>query len=250
MAKYQGIARLRGTIDGVTYLEGAYGRWCRSKTSLNKAVMDANPKYDTLRLAQRELGSYSRFGGLLRSGLRQQLRQVKPYRGMERLNKLLHQIKNEDLLHGLGERTVPTGLATERGRNLLLGFDFYGQTSVNNLPDREFELDPATGEALIPLFNPASELTTPAAATHVAFRSIMIGMDFEAGEVYSKASPVIYLSVDATAADLILQPGAPPEVSNLVVYVVQVLFYREVNGFRELGVEGAALSVVGVEVRS
>ena len=95
MAKNQSIVRLSGSIDGVTYTEGVNGKLSRSRSSLNKAKMDANPKYHRLRLLQQELAGYSRYGALLRSGVKSELARIKPFRGVQRLNKLLNEIKSK-----------------------------------------------------------------------------------------------------------------------------------------------------------
>lgn len=247
MAKNQGIVRLRGSIDGVTYTEGINGRLSRSKSSLNKAKMDANPKFNTLRLLQKELGMYSKFGALLRSGIKNELLKVKPFRGVQRLNKLLNQVKNADGVHRLGERDVTEGLLTAKGKGLLLGFDFYGKTSVSSLMSRHFVIDMATGEAAISLFSPADDLIAPPGTTHVGFKSIMIGMDPVNFIVSPQRSEEVYMPLNNAATDLVLQPADLPSVSTFVFYTVQILFYKEINGFKELAaLDACALSILEI----
>src|SRR5690606_32274885 len=161
MAKTQGIVRLRGTIDGVTYTEGVNGRLSRSKSSLDKAKMEGNPKYDLLRLLQRELTMYSKFGALLRSGITTELNRVERYSGVPRLNKILNQIKNEDNTHRMGERTVSEGLRSSKGKALLQNFDFYGKTTVNAVIDKELKLDETTGVITFEKFNPVKDVIAP-----------------------------------------------------------------------------------------
>lgn len=247
MAKNQGIVRLRGSIDGVTYTEGVNGRLSRSKSSLNKAKMDANPKFNTLRMLQKELGMYSKFGALLRSGIKNELLKVKPFKGVQRLNKLLNQIKNADGVNRLGGRNVVEGLLTVKGKGLLTGFDFYGKTTVSSLMARDFVIDMATGEASISAFNPLEDLVAPVGTTHVGFKAVMMGMDPDNFIVSPKRSDEIYLPLSNTAADLILQPVDLPSVSTFVYYMVQVLFYKEINGFRELAaLDSCALSILEI----
>ena len=247
MAKNQGIVRLRGSIDGVTYTEGVNGRLSRSKSSLNKAKMDANPKFNTLRMLQKELGMYSKFGALLRSGIKNELLKVKPFKGVQRLNKLLNQIKNADGVNRLGSRNVVEGLLTVKGKGLLTGFDFYGKTTVSSLMARDFVIDFATGEASITAFNPTEDLVAPVGATHVSFKSVMIGMDPDNFIISPKRSDEVYLPLSNVAADLILQPVDLPSVSTFVFYMIQVLFYKEINGFKELtALDFSALSILEI----
>lgn len=247
MAKNQSIVRLRGSIDGVTYTEGVNGKLSRSRSSLTKAKMDANPKFRKLRQMQSELGSYARFGALLRSGAKSELVRVKPYRGVQRINKLFNEIKNEDPVHRMGKRTVMEGLNTVRGRNLLLDFDFYGTSSVSALLEKQFVVDLATGEARITAFNPIRDLLVPDLATHVQFKAVFIGLDSEESVVSTKRSPEVVLPIADVEADLVLQSAGLPDVSVALFYVVQILFINEVNGFREM-LETNAFTILDIGV--
>jgi len=247
MAKTQGIVRLRGTIDGVTYTEGINGRLSRSKSSLDKSKMDSNPKYETLRLMQRELSLFSKFGSLMRSGIKSELARVKPYKGVQRLNKLLNQIKNEDTLHRMGERTVGEGLQSPKGKALLTNFDFYGKTSLNAVIDKAFTLNEATGVITIEKLNPKRDVLAPKNVSHLQLRSIVIGLDEGEAMAAVKRSEEVYLPIEDASADVVLDPGGLPVVDTQLLFVVQLLFFKEVNGFAELsGTDSAALTIVKV----
>ncbi len=247
MAKNQGIVRLRGSIDGVTYTEGLNGRLSRSKSSLNKSKMDANPKYDTLRLLQSELGAFSKFGSLLRSGIKPELARIKPYRGVQRLNKVLNQLKNEDTENRMGQRVVTTCLKTPRGKWMLTGFDFYGKTSVYSLLAKEFTINTATGTASIFDFVPMYDVIAPKSATHVSLRLIAMCLDENDMAVVAHRSEELYLPLTDAELDLTLTPSSPIVATTFCFYVVQVVFYNEINGFKELtGLDSAALSIVKI----
>lgn len=247
MAKNQGIVRLRGSIDGVTYTEGVHGRLSRSKSSLDKAKMDSNPKFEAIRQMQKELSMFSKFGALLRSGIKTELARVKPYRGVPRLNKALNQIKNEDTVHRRGERTVSEGLKSVKGKALLKNFDFYGKTSMGALIDREFDLDLATGNFRIEKFNPFKDVIAPKNATHLQVRAIYVGLDADKLNYSAKRSEEVYLPLHDKAEDLNLHTGVP-DISTQVFYMVQVLFYEEINSFAELtATDSAALTILEVE---
>ncbi|MDD3004003.1 hypothetical protein [Flavobacterium sp.] len=248
MAKNQGIIRLRGSIDGVTYTEGVNGKLSRSRSSLNKAKMDSNPKFHNLRMAQEELSSYSKYGALLRSGIRSELAMIKPYMGTRRLNKILNALKNEDLIHRLGQRTVASGLTTPKGLGMLHYFDFYGKKNVNQLVTKEFVVDFAVGEALIRNFNPLYDLIAPRHATHVGFKAIYMGLDFDRLMVSSERSDQVYLPLEDVAADLSLKTTDLPSITENTFFLVQVVFYKELNGFRELeAVDEAALTIIALK---
>lgn len=247
MAKTQGIVRLRGSIDGVTYTEGIYGRLSRSKSSLTKAKMNANPKFDTLRLLQSELGAYSKFGALLRSGIKTELARIKSYRGVQRLNKILNQLKNEDTVNRLGQRQVSEGLVTPKGKALLNGFDFYGKSSVYSLLTKNFSIDETTGEARIDDFTPIYDVIAPKSATHVAFKLVTVCLDADDMVVNTSRSAEVYVPLSDAALDLTLTPEPPPIATTFCFYIVQIVFFNEINGFKELvGYDSAALSIIKI----
>jgi len=249
MAKNQSIVRLSGSIDGVTYVETKTGKQSRSRSSLNKAKMDANPKFRKIRMIQRELTGYSRYGALLRLGIRSELRRVKSFRGVQRLNKRMVFIKNNDVTNRLGQRNVATGLLTVEGRNYMKNFDFYGMTTVSGLLQRSFDLDLSVGEARIADFDVARDLIAPANCSHVAFKSVMIGLDFDLGVESTTRSGVFTMPLDAPVADLILKTVTLPTVTANVFYLVQILFYEEISGFLELTeLDSAAFTVIEVAV--
>ena len=249
MAKIQSIVRIKGSIDGVTYTEGVNGKLSKSRTTLSKEKMDSNPNFHVLRLLQSELGDYSRFGGLLRSGVRAELTRIKAFRCVQRLNKLLNAIKKEDLLHAMGERKVATGLQNARGKNLLMEFDFYGRTTVSALVQKKITVDIASGEARVERFNPILNLIYPATATHVAFTSIFIGIDADEELVSTTKSEEVYLPIVNAEADLILQTDGLPATTKALFYVVLVVFVAETNGFREnVGIDSAALTIIEIKL--
>lgn len=249
MAKNQGIVRLRGSIDGVTYTEGVHGRLSRSKSSLNKAKMDANPKYHMLRQLQKELGMYSKFGASLRSGFASELQRVKAFRGVPRLNQLLHAIKEEDALNRVGKRNVLTGLGTLKGRQHLTGFDFYGKTTVLSLLNRDFELDFTAGTATILQFEPEVDVQSPAKATHIGFKLILMGMSITTVEISTVKSAEVVVPMDQAPTDLILSTNGLLSVHDTMFGIVQLLFYQEINGFKELiALDSAALTLLTVEL--
>jgi hypothetical protein len=248
MAKNQGIVRLRGSIDGVTYTEGMYGRLSKSRTSLNKAKMDANTKYDRLRDYQRELAGYSKFGALLRMNVAVEAQQVKPYKWIQRLNVLLNQVKELDKVNRLGYRTVSEGLTTVAGKAWFMNFDFYGKSSVEAVVNATVAVDSATGEMELAGIVPRVAFMHPERATHVGLRGIVIGLDGETMQRSVVKSPETVLELDDAVTTVTLVPAGFPVVTTNVFYVLQVLFYQDINGFMELvGTDKAALTILKVE---
>lgn len=248
MAKNQSIVRLSGSIDGVTYTDGKYGKESRSRTSLTKAKMDANPNFRVLRLVQRELTGYSKYGGLLRTGIRGEVRRIMGTRDVQRLNRQFILVKNSDIVNRLGERNVPTGLKTAVGKNYLNHFDFYGSTTVGAVVQRPFAIDMSSGEARIVGFNPMLDLVAPMGCTHVGFKSVMIGLDFDLMAESTTRSEMVTMPLDGPVVDLILQVDGLPVVSTNLFYLIQVLFYKEFGGLLELTeLDYAAFTVMKIE---
>ncbi|SFU53455.1 hypothetical protein SAMN05216480_10696 [Pustulibacterium marinum] len=248
MAKNQGIIRLRGSIDGVTYSEGQNGRTSRSRSNLDKDKMEGNSNFDYIRLLQQELSLYSKYGALLRSGVKLELNRVKATRGVQRLNKILNQVKNLDTTSPLGSRNVTNGLSGNAGKALLHGFDFYGRSSVYDVFETPFAIDEATGVLTITDLVPADAVIKPSAATHLQFRLVVMNLDGpELLEEHSSSNSV-YLPFDDTTTTVTLTPTSLPTGGQTRFYVLQILFYLEVNGFKQLiGADSAALTIVQVE---
>lgn len=248
MAKNQGIIRLRGTIDGVTYVEGQNGRRSRSKSSLDKEKMDGNSKYNYFRLLQQELKLYSKYGALMRSGVKIELKRVKPYRGVQRLNKILNQVKNLDTTSQVGSRNVSLGLDGDQGKALLTNFDFYGKSTVNDTLDKPIAIDETTGVITLSNFNPMEEMIYPSNATHVQFKSQI--MDLDGAELLEQhtQSNVVYLPINGTPNDVVLTPTSLPAGGDHRFYLLQILFYLEINGYKELiGTDAAVMSILKIE---
>ncbi|WP_432670704.1 hypothetical protein [Flavobacterium sp. SM2513] len=249
MARNQSIVRLSGFIDGVTYVETRTGKQSRSRSSLNKAKMNANPKFRKIRMIQKELTGFSKYGALFRLGIRSELRRVKSFMGVQRLNKRMVFIKNLDVTNRLGLRNVATGLLTVEGKNYLKNFDFYGMTTVSALVQRPFALDLSIGEARIDGFDVARDLIAPANCTHVSFKSVMIGLDFDLSVESTTRSSLVTMPLDAPVADLVLKTDTLPTVTTNVFYLVQILFYEEISGFLELTeLDSAAFTLLEIEV--
>ncbi len=185
---------------------------------------------------------------MFRLGIRSELRRVKSFMGVQRLNKRMVFIKNLDVINRLGQRNVATGLLTVEGKNHLKNFDFYGMTTVSALVQLPFELDLSIGEARIKNFDVARDLLAPANCTHVSFKSVMIGLDFDLSVESTTRSNVFTMPLDAPEADLVLQTDSLPTVTANFFYLVQILFYEEISGFLELTeLDSAAFTLLEIE---
>lgn len=247
MAKYLGILRMRGSIDGVTYTEGVNGNRSRKRSSLDGEKMRANVNFTDVLKTQQELAMYAHFGKLLRDGVRADLKRIKAYRGVPRLNKFLNAIKALDTVHNKGERTVENGLNTAEGKQILTQFDYFGKTDVYSAMEAPFAIDDATGTLTISGLIPIEDLIVPDNATHVQFNSVVMSVGGAPDYCVARRSPKVYLPIDDTATDVVLTPTALPTGGAHLVYVLQILFYEEINGFKNLnGIDKCALTIVHV----
>ena len=110
-------------------------------------------------------------------------------------------------------------------------------------------VDLTIGEARIDDFNVGVDLVAPSNCTHVAFKSVMIGLDFELGKESTTRSQVVTMPLDGPAGNLVLKTDSLPVVSTNVFYLIQILFYEEISGFLELSaLDSAAFTVLEVKV--
>jgi len=127
---------------------------------------------------------------------------------------------------------------------MLRGFDFYGKTSLDAKLIKPFSLDVATGVFKNLELNTSRDIIAPKNTTHVQFKSILIGLDAESYEVSVKRSEAVLLPFRDVLVDVVLDPLELPSVTAQVFYLVQVLFYKETNGFQDLAATDSAVLTI------
>lgn len=248
MAKQNGIIRLRGTIDGVTYSQTRNGYVAYSKSGVDKARVQSDPKFKRTRENMREFGLLANAGKYLREAVKVISYAANDPDLTQRVLKLLTTIRNADLTNLRGKRTVAAALAANPAlKDLLRGFEFNNRTHLRSVLLHPFSLDETTGTITLENFDVVNHVIFPAAATHVVITGGWARIRFENGSSHLELANPVVLAQDAAVQTLTLAPMAPYG-SGTTLFLLRVGFLQEVNGVQyALNDEGFnALAVVGV----
>ena len=179
MARLEGILKLRGTIEGINFYEDketgqTFAK--RAKGGHSSESLKTDPSKKRIRDNNLEFRSATKMQSLLMWVVRQQFRAKMPRSVNSKFGTLMHVIKNEDLEHVPGERTVGKGLRSAAGKQALMDFMFSPDMGVysllGGLPSVSLEggLCSFAGLSLdVGRF--------PVAATHVALKYFVVDYD-------------------------------------------------------------------------
>lgn len=230
MAKLNGIIKLEGTLDNLTFYKGKEGYLVRTKGGVSKERIKNDPAFERTRENGSEFGHSATSGKLLRTSVRNLMIRAKDNRVSSRVTQVMTKVKNEDTGSVRGQRNVASGLSTPQGKEVLKGFDFNNRALLNSVLFAPYSLDNATGEIVIPDMIPTNDISYPGGATHVNLSSAFIKVDFEAGTHSIEYSPTVNLAIDTTSETQTLTPAAVPTGSGNDIYVILIEFFQEING--------------------
>ena len=203
MARLEGILKLRGTIDGIHFYEDKEtGETLakRAKGGHSAKSLKTDPNKKRIRDNNLEFQNVTKAQSLLSQVIRQQFRSKLPRPVNSKLATLLHAIKNEDLEHPHGERSVATGLRTAKGKQSLMDFLFSPDLGVYSLFGGLPAVELAGGLCSFTGLS-VDGGRFPAAATHFRMQYFVVDFDtacFNRKAVY--ADPVVVSPLDLSVA--------------------------------------------------
>lgn len=230
MARQNGILKIAGTIDGITFYHSQDGSLLRKKTSLNKDRVSNDPRFLRTRENNEEFGNAATAGKLIRDTLRSLIFGTADNRLIPRLSKAMMKIKSFDNTSPRGKRNVAAGITHPAAQEVLQDFDFNTNSNLNTVLFSPFTLDKASGEITIPGFLPASGVMAPDGATHLSLVSAFAKVDFANGEGELQVSPTQNIALVATSTHVVLQPPAVPTLPGTSFYLLKITFFQLVNG--------------------
>ena len=233
MAKQSGTSPLRGTIGNTTYSKTRNGYIARAKSSLEKAAMDANPRFQALRDQTVEFTRALKAGKLVNNAFSEILKNAKDNRMNNRLSSLFNKVVKLDLVNPRGKRNVLDGEL-----ELLTGFEFNERASLSSTlsVSPEVSINRASGEVTLEIASlvPSEALKYPQNATHFKISMAAAALDFEKGEKEAKLAEDVFREIGreailGTSLTVTLSPGG-----NLPVLVVcKLVFATAINGIME-----------------
>lgn len=245
MAKLNGILKIEGTLENLTFYKSADGHMVRTKGGVSKNRIMNDPAFARTRENGVEFGASASAGKLLRSAVGTMVFKAKDAKLSSRLMKVMSDIKNEDTVSERGLRNVAEGITTDAGKQYLRGFDFNINAALKSVLYSPFTVATATGEVTIAQLIPAQQLRYPSGATHFSVQSAFVNLDFGSGEHAISFSDVVNLPIDLTDSEVVLTPSAVPAGTGTQVYLLLIEFFQEVNGI-QYPLKNGAFNVLNV----
>ncbi|HKX87291.1 MAG TPA: hypothetical protein VJL37_11515 [Flavobacterium sp.] len=230
MAKAKGIVHIEGSIDDFVFYTLKGERCVRRKDKKQGERIKNDANFERIRENNNEFGHCSGSGKLLRQGLASLVVKAKDDRLVSRMQRILSNIKDLDTVSVRGQRKVYEGLKTVEGKQLLKGFDFNVNTSLNKVLRTKWELAPEDNILHFPDFSPNQQLVFPEGATHARMVLAVTRVDFETGIYATAYSPEMSVAKATTSVDLVLSTEHLPESNGFVFYVLAVSFFQETGG--------------------
>jgi hypothetical protein len=230
MAKSNGIVKIEGTIEDLTFYKKDGVNYVRKKGGIPKDRISNDPKFERTRENNNEFGHSGSSGKLLRTALGSLVFKAKDGKLSSRLLQTMSRIKNLDTSSARGSRRVGVGLEGANGKSLLKGFDFNIKAPLKNVLFAPYVLDTATGVISLTNFIAREQLLFPQGATHVSFQSCVLVLDFETEVSEVSYSNVVSLPINLTPASVVVTPTSVPTGTGVQLFLLMISFYQEING--------------------
>ena len=229
MARNNGILKIEGTLQDLTFYKGQDGFLVKTKSSISRKRILKDPAFARTRENLSEFAESAKAGKMLRLAFNELLQQAKDNRVTSRLTQKMSNIQKLDTVHVRGKRTVEQGLTTPEGKALLDNFNFNDRAPMESILLAQYSMDEQNGDVSIPGFVPGLNLYKPEGATHVSLRSAFMLVNFNTGKFSGGVSPIENLMIDMAKTDVLLAPDSVPSGSGNVFILLLVEFYQMVN---------------------
>jgi hypothetical protein len=143
---------------------------------------------------------------------------------------MMYRIQLEDTTSPRGQRKVSVGIATPQGQDLVKSFNFNDKSVLGSILHKPYSVDTATGVITIADFTPIFDVEAVAGANHVKFAGAFASVNFETGESEIQYTNEENLPIDETVTQITLTPVAVPTVVGTHFFLLEVLYFQEVNG--------------------
>jgi hypothetical protein len=249
MAKADGILKIEGTVENLTFYKKDGKNFVRRKGGISRERIANDPSFVRTRENNSEFSLSARAGKVLRLALGSLVFKAKDNKLSSRLLKRMFLVKNYDTSSARGERLVAIGLGTVEGRQALDGFDFNVNAPLNNVLFAPYTFDVAAGKMAIPDLMPLEQLRYPEGATHVSFQSALLGIDFETEISNLVTSSIVNLPLNLTVTTVTLDLPNVPVTTGVTVMLMLISFFQEVNSvqYSLKNEEFAVLQIIAIE---
>jgi hypothetical protein len=249
MAKVNGMIKIEGTLENLTFYKSGSEHFVRTKGGVSKSRIMNDPAFVRTRENGSEFSSIAASGKLLRTALGPFLFKAKDSRLSSRMLQLFSKVKNLDATSIRGLRNVADGFLDPQAKALLVGFDFNVRASLGSVLNSSILVDSALGQLTFGAFDPTQQLKAPEGATHFSMQSGFLVVDFATGEYSLALSDELVFPLVLGEISPVLTPISVPTGTGVAMQVVLLEFFQQVNGSNYLLNNGAynVLHVVAVQ---
>jgi hypothetical protein len=248
MAKLNGILKIEGTLQDMTFYKTQDGHLVKTKSGVSGDRIANDPAFARTRENGSEFGSSASAGKLLRDAVRTMVSTASDNRVTSRVTQIMTQIKNLDTTSMRGERTVDVGIGTAEGKALLKDFNFNDKAILGAILYKPYAVNTSTGVISIANLVPINDIAAPSGSTHVSLKGAFAIVDFAAGTSDVGYTNIENLPIDGTSTSVTLTPATVPSGTGIKLFLLQVEFFQEVNAVQYSLNNGAYNALAIIEV--
>lgn len=239
MARQEGIIKIKGTLNDVTFYKSADGYMARMKGGVDAGRIANDPAFQRTRENGAEFGRAGKAGRVLRTAIRPLLTNVRDRYSTARLAQLMVKVIQADATNPRGLRNVIDGES-----ELLAGFEFNrnGALGATLYAPLQKAINRTTGEITLTVapYVPTEMVVAPSGTTHFRIVSAGSAIDFEAETYQTDVKQTAILPWDGTATTALTHTHAlAPASTHPLFLLIGIVFYQEVNGQHYLLRNGA-----------
>ncbi len=248
MARQNGLIKIKGTLDNVSFYKTKDGDLARMKTSVDGKRIANDPAFVRTRENGAEFGSSAKAGKLTRDNLRPISMNATDGRVVARMTKIMTDIKNLDTTSVRGQRNVGVAMATAQAKALLKGFEFNNAAMLSSMLFKPWAVNTSTGVISITGLVPTLDIIFPEGATHVSFSGAYANINYATGVADVKLTNVQNLPISGTSSVITLTPTAVPTGTGAKLFLLKIEFFQLVNAVQYSLKNGAynALKIIDV----
>jgi len=246
MAKNMGLIQFSGTIGGITGVNSKEGHHIRAKKDIPASTYATSPSYVDFRENGKAWGESSRLRKSFLDGFKLFVQGCSNPRMYSRMTGVMGRIIKSDTVSRKGEFKAVNGIVTEKGKEMLNGFEFNRDCSLSSVLHETYVVDRDSGSVSIDGFVAKKWIKAPKGATHVVLQAGIYRYDFGNGvSSFMEGEGVTFEVKSKEVNDLVFDVGIP-EGEGTVVFLLRVLFFQQVNGklYALNGVKGGCMKVI------
>ncbi len=229
MAQQTGILGIKGTVGGLVFAKDGS---VRQKQASNKASFNSSASMARTRENASEFGSAASAGKLVRDALRSQIQAANDSKMISRLTQAMRAVISLDTTNARGQRVVLASNAAQ-----LLGFNFNLGAGLGQSLFSPYSIAASGADVTlsIPRLDSQIDVRAPQGATHYELLYGVASVNFtdktyKAATVASALGVVALTSVPKTNVSITATLPAAPATDDLVLAVVGMNFYQQLNG--------------------